>query len=141
MFARVSRGRDGGGPLDDRTRAWRNVTRRRNSPWSPRAVPLKQEIVGGADSTLVALSVAAGVVLLLACVNVAGLLIGRGAARGREIGVRAALGATRIRLLSQLLVESVVLAAFGGALGVGLSYLAVALLAPAMARPTRRGCR
>jgi putative ABC transport system permease protein len=100
-----------------------------NSPWSPRAVPLKEEIVGGAESTLVALSVAAAVVLLLACVNVAGLLLGRAAARGREIGVRAALGATRIRLLRQLFVESLVLAAFGGALGVGLSYLAVALLA------------
>jgi predicted permease len=100
-----------------------------NSPWSPRAVPLKEEIIGTSESTLVSLSVAAAVVLLLACVNVAGLLLGRATARGREIGVRAALGATRVRLLRQLLIESVVLAGLGGLLGIGLSYLSVALLA------------
>ncbi len=53
-----------------------------NSPWSPRAVPLKDEIVGTSESALVSLSVAAAVVLLLACVNVAGLLLGRAIARG-----------------------------------------------------------
>jgi putative ABC transport system permease protein len=100
-----------------------------NSPWSAKAVPLKSEIVGASESTLVSLSAAAAVVLILACVNVAGLLLGRATARGREIGVRAALGATRVRLMRQLLIESVVLASIGGALGVGLSYLGVALLA------------
>jgi len=132
VVGRVRPGVSWGAMESDLSTTGRSVAKRYpspNSPWSPRAVPLKQEIVGGAESTLVALSVAAGVVLLLACVNVAGLLIGRGAARGREIGVRAALGATRMRLLRQLLVESVVLAGLGGALGVGLSYLAVALLA------------
>ena len=116
----------------DLTATGRSVAKRYpspNSPWSPRAVPLKQEIVGGAEATLLALSVAAATVLLLACVNVAGLLLGRAAARAREIGVRAALGATRTRLVRQLFVESVALAGIGGALGVGLSYLAVALLA------------
>jgi len=98
------------------------------SPWYPRAVPLKDEIVGTAESTLVALGGAATAVLVLACVNVAGLLLGRGVVRGREIGVRAALGATRLRLTRQLLIESVVLASLGGALGVALAYGGIALL-------------
>jgi predicted permease len=99
-----------------------------NSPWTSRAVPLKEEIVGTSESTLVALSGAVTVVLVLACVNVAGLLLGRAAARSREIGVRAALGATRMRLTTQLLIESVVLAGAGGAIGVGFAYGAVAAL-------------
>ena len=98
------------------------------SPWRPRAIVLKDEIVGTAQSTLVALGWAATVVLLLACVNVAGLLLGRGVARGREIGVRAALGATRARLSRQLLMESLVLAGLGGALGVALAYAGIAAL-------------
>ena len=100
-----------------------------NSPWKPRAVPLKEEIVGTADSTLLVLAGAASAVLLLACVNIAGLLLGRAMGRLREIGVRSALGATRWRLARQLLVESVVLATAGGALGIGLAYVALAALA------------
>jgi predicted permease len=99
-----------------------------NSPWTASAVPLKDEIVGTSESTLVALSGAVTLVLLLACVNVAGLLLGRSSGRAREIGVRAALGATRARLTVQLLVESLVLAAAGGAIGVLLAYGAVAAL-------------
>jgi putative ABC transport system permease protein len=98
------------------------------SPWQPRVVPLKSEIVGTAESTLVALGGAATIVLLLACVNVAGLLLGRGVTRGREIGVRAALGATRARLACQLLIESLVLAAFGGVIGIALAYAGIAAL-------------
>ena len=90
-----------------------------NSPWKPTAVPLKDEIVGTAESTLLVLAGAASAVLLLACVNVAGLLLGRAAGRSREIGVRAALGATRWRLARQLLIESIVLATVGGTIGVG----------------------
>lgn len=95
------------------------------SPWKPRAVPLKDEIVGTAGSTLGVLAGAALAVLMLACVNVAGLMLGRAVARSREISVRAALGATRWRLARQLLIESLVLASMGGALGVGLAYGAV----------------
>jgi putative ABC transport system permease protein len=98
-----------------------------NSPWSPRVVPLKQEIVGNAESTLIALAAATAGVLLLACVNVAGLLLGRAAARTREVGVRAALGATRARIARQLVVESVVLALAGGTVGIILAFGGVAL--------------
>jgi predicted permease len=100
-----------------------------NSPWKPLAVPLKDEIIGTAEATLAVLSGAATLILVIACVNVAGLLLGRGLARSRELGVRAALGATRWRLARQLLIESVVLAAGGGAIGVGLAYAAVAAFA------------
>ncbi len=100
-----------------------------DSPWHPRAVPLKAEIVGTAESTLVALGSAATVVLVLACVNIAGLLLGRAAGRSREIGVRAALGATRGRLARQLLIESLVLAVVGGAAGIALAYGGIAALA------------
>jgi putative ABC transport system permease protein len=99
-----------------------------NSPWTSRAAPLKQEIIGAAEATLVALLGAAVLVLLLACVNVASLLLGRAAARSREMGVRAALGATRLRLAGQLLVESLVLACSGGAIGLAGAYGAVAAL-------------
>jgi predicted permease len=96
------------------------------TPWKPRAVPLKDEIVGTASSTLGVLAGAALAVLMLACVNVAGLLLGRAVQRSNEISVRAALGASRWRIARQLLVESLVLAIAGGALGVGLAYAAVA---------------
>ena len=101
---------------------------RPNSPWKPTAVPLKDEIVGTAESTLLVLSGAASAVLLLACVNVAGLLLGRASGRSREIGVRAALGATRWRLAQQLLIESIVLATVGATIGVGMAYIAIAAL-------------
>ncbi len=100
-----------------------------NSPWKPLMVPLKTEIVGTAEPTLLVLAGAASAVLLLACVNVAGLLLGRATGRYREIGVRAALGATRARIARQLMSESLVLAATGALLGVGIAYAAVAALA------------
>ena len=95
-----------------------------NSPWHPKAVPLKDVIVGNAQQTLVVLSSAALAMLLLACVNVAGLLLGRAASRTREIGTRAALGATRWRLARQLLIESLVLATTGAAAGIAIAYAA-----------------
>jgi putative ABC transport system permease protein len=131
VVGRIRPGVSRGEMAQDLKRTGVSVARRYpnpNSPWSPSAVPLKQEIVGTAESTLLVLSGAAAAVLLLACVNVAGLLLGRASSRSREIGVRAALGATRWRLARQMLVESVVLAAAGGVIGIALAYGAIAAL-------------
>ena len=84
--------------------------------------PLKQEIVGGVDQVLWVLMGTIGIVMLIACANVANLLLVRAEARQQELSVRAALGAGWGQIVRALLLESVLLAAIGGVLGVGLAY-------------------
>jgi putative ABC transport system permease protein len=89
--------------------------------WSVTVVPLTEAIVGDVRRPLLVLLAAIAAVLLIACANVAGLLLARGVSRSRELAVRTAVGATAGRLLRMQLIEASVLAACGGVAGLGLA--------------------
>jgi len=107
--------------------------------WSANVFRFSDELTRTVKGPLLVLMAAAGLVLLIGCINVANLLITRAAARGREVALRQALGASRWRLVSQLLVESTLLALIGGVLGIAVASLGTRLLlrlAPAGQLPT-----
>jgi putative ABC transport system permease protein len=108
-------------------------TRKVNEITSPKMQPLRERVFGNNVRTAVLVVLGSvGVVLLIACVNIAGLMLARGTARGREMGIRAALGASRLRIVRQLLAESLALAVVGGVLGVVLGALATKALVALM---------
>jgi putative ABC transport system permease protein len=99
-----------------------------NTGISTSLVPARTHIVGNVETALIILLASVALVLLIACANVANLLLARAAGRQKEIAIRAALGAGRLRLIRQLLTESLLLALVGGALGLALAYGGIRLL-------------
>ena len=131
VYARITRGVTFAQASDSMDRLGAKLAQeypQENANHSAYVSPLRDEFVGPVRTSLVALFAAVGVVLLIACVNVASLLLARAASRQREMAVRSALGASRSRLVSQTLVESIVLSVVGAIAGVALAELLISAL-------------
>ncbi len=109
-----------------------------NSNWSARVSPLTDELIGRARAPLFVLLGAVACVLLIACANVANLLLTRAAGRARELAVRVSLGATRWAILRQLMAESLLLAAMGGVAGIALGWWLLEIIKITSPRDLRR---
>jgi predicted permease len=96
--------------------------------WAPRVIPLQQDLVGSVRAPLLMLFGAVGVVLVIACANIANLLLARASSRQRELAVRRALGSSRARLVRLMLTESLLIAVLGGAAGAMVTGWLLSLL-------------
>jgi putative ABC transport system permease protein len=127
MFGRVKRDVSRATAAADLNRVCEEIIREQplNAGMSIGLSPLREVLVRDVRRSVLVLLGAVGFVLLISCANLANLLLARGAVREREIAVRTAIGATRLRLLRQLLTESVALATTGGLAGLALAYVSV----------------
>jgi putative ABC transport system permease protein len=114
--------------LDVISRRLQQEYKQENTGWDAEVIALRDDLVGDLRRPLLIFLGAVGMVLLIACTNVANLMLVRGATRQREVALRVALGAARHRVVGQVLVESIIIALIGGVAGAMLSRVGVLLL-------------